>query len=607
MMKARGWDWNWLLVAGISLFAMGPFFAPGYFWGAHDARHNVYFLFLFDRAFRDGVWWPRWLPDFTFGYGYPFFNIYGPLASFLGEFFHLVGGLDFVASVEAVFILSILASGLGMYGFARDWGGRAAGLVAATAYVYMPYHLLDLYVRAALAESVALAFIPFVLWGCRASVMRPRWAVVCGTALAYAGLMLTSHLVTFIFTPFLILYVVILGLVRLNREEPLREVSAESALPLLANWARQAFAPGLALALGLGLSAIFWLPAWAEFRYVRQDQWYGGRYDYRDDFVYFHQLFSPTWGFGVSGPGPDDPVGFGLGVVPVTLALLGLGIAGRTPRAEDARWDLRFFWFFLVMGVFLTMGASAPLWEALSPIRYAQFPWRYLTYTTVALACLSAANLVGRREAEALLPALFLSALLLLGSYPYLRGEIREPAEGPVSLAGLMRFMQSADEMTGATIWVTERPHWSPMADVIMAGGEITSRVDYSREADKSLIVGSVGISAVHEELYFRAAGPGKRIIFNHFYYPGWRAYLLDKEHGQPVRELPVEPQGPLGRITVEVPAGEGWMLLRFEDTPVRVAGKAISGLTIGLLAVGWVIRWWLRRAKGRVPMEEMP
>ena len=593
-MKARSFDWNWLLVVGLSLFAVGPFLAPGYFWGAHDARHNVYFLFLFDRVFRDGIWWPRWLPDFTFGYGYPFFNIYGPLAYFVGEAFHLIGGLDFVAAVEAVFILSIVASGLGMYGFARSWGGRGAGLVAAVAYVYLPYHLFDLYVRMALAESVALAFIPFVFWGCRELVMHPRWATIFGTALAYAGLMLTSQLVTFIVTPPLIFYIAILGLVRLNREQPLREVSPQSALPLLAHLTRQGFVPGLALALGLGLSAIFWLPALTEFPYVRQDQWYGGRYDYRDDFVYFHQLFSPAWGFGISGPGPDDPVGFGLGAVPMILSLMGLGIAWRGREAAGARWDLRFAWGLLLLGAFLTLEVSAPLWEWLSPIRFAQFPWRYLTYTTLALASLSAAIVAGRRPAT--FPALFLSALLIVGSYPYLRGEVREPAEGPVSLAGLMRFMQSADEMTGATAWVTERPHWSPMADVIIAGGEITSRVDYSRESDKSLIVGSVGLSAVHEELYFRAESPGKRVIFNHFYYPGWRAYLLDKEHGRPVRELAVEPQGPLGRMTVEVPAGEGWMILRFEDTPVRVAGKALSGLMVVFLALGWVIRWVGRR-----------
>jgi len=75
-----------LLTLLLTVFALGPLLQPGYFWGAHDARHNVYFLFEFDRSIQDGIWYPRWAPDFTFGYGYPFFNIYGPLAYYVGDF-----------------------------------------------------------------------------------------------------------------------------------------------------------------------------------------------------------------------------------------------------------------------------------------------------------------------------------------------------------------------------------------------------------------------------------------------------------------------------------------------------------------------------------------
>jgi uncharacterized membrane protein len=51
-------------------------------------------LYEFDQAIRDGVWYPRWSPDFAFGYGYPFFNIYGPLSFYVVNVsFH---GLDIV-------------------------------------------------------------------------------------------------------------------------------------------------------------------------------------------------------------------------------------------------------------------------------------------------------------------------------------------------------------------------------------------------------------------------------------------------------------------------------------------------------------------------------
>jgi hypothetical protein len=92
----------------LSLPVIGPLLQPGYFWGGHDARHSVYFLHQFDKVIRDGVWYPRWIPDMAFGYGYPFFNVYGPLSSYAGEVFHLAG-LDIVTSVKIIFGLSAIS------------------------------------------------------------------------------------------------------------------------------------------------------------------------------------------------------------------------------------------------------------------------------------------------------------------------------------------------------------------------------------------------------------------------------------------------------------------------------------------------------------------
>ena len=94
----------------------------------------------------------------------------------------------------------------------------------------------------------------------------------------------------------------------------------------------------LAIGIGLGVSAIFWMPAILENSFVRADQWLAGDYDYHDDFVYLHQLFSPYWGFGTSGPGPNDGVGFQLGAVPLALAFLSLGALRGIRRPEARRW-----------------------------------------------------------------------------------------------------------------------------------------------------------------------------------------------------------------------------------------------------------------------------
>ncbi|MEZ4830988.1 MAG: hypothetical protein R2873_03120 [Caldilineaceae bacterium] len=278
-----------------------------------------------------------------------------------------------------------------------------------------------------------------------------------------------------------------------------------------------------------------------------------------------------------------------------------------------------------------------------SVLQFAQFPWRWLPITVLCLAVLAA---FVAEDAPGASPRLTLSTLALvsvaiLGSYPLLQVQITEPAEGPVGLAALMRFQRDADEMTGSTAWVRQIPSWSSIAEHYVveldeAGLPVTpieSIVDYEAVDYVHIAVGSVRHNTVMEEVYF-CTEPGERpgdctprgdqtITFNHFYYPGWRAYLLTGRNGDIVEELPVVPEGcllpeevtsgvdgvacpsfpsyteeaarvalstrdsVLGRMVVPVPAmGEGFILLRYEDTPARTIGQWIS---MGSLAV-WVL-----------------
>ena len=609
-----------VLVLLLALLPIAPLFQPGYFWDAHDARHSVYFLFELDRGIQDGILFPRWQPDFAFGYGYPFFNIYGPLSSYVGEAFHLLG-FGFAGSVKIVFGLSVVASGLAMYGFVRQALGRRAGLVAAVAYMVIPYRLVDIYVRAALAEAVAYVFVPLVLWGAWSAIRRPRLSGMLGLALAYAALVLTHPLTALLLTVVLVFYAAALALARVNESQSLRGLTRGSILPLLGHLGN-VLAPVVAgIGLGLGLSAFFVLPAMTENRFVRVDQWYGGRYAWGGDFVEFSQLFSPQWGFGTSVPGPDDGMSFQLGAVPVALALIAVAGMGRrrgirparesgsTAAALQGRGGARLIVFFACLaavGVFLMLGVSAPVWQALPLVRLVQFPWRLLSLAVVALSFLCGAVLWRSRTEnwQPGLAATFLVALLVLGSLPYMRAEM---SERDVSLAGLYQFQQSSDEMTGSTAWVKTVPRWSAMADVIMAGKRVISKVDYG------LLYQQPGVEAqtlelhTNRELMEYLAPEGALITFDTFYYPGWRAYLLHPETNAVVRELAISQRGELGLITVEVPAGIWRVLLRFEDTPVRRAAKVVSWVTVALCAALLAIRGLLRRgksARGSGPVE---
>jgi len=631
------WRDNFLWLALLlSLFAMAPFLLPGYFWGANDARHHVYFLFEYDRVVQDGIWWPRWSPDFAFGYGYPFFNIYGLLSHFLGELLVHFFDFSYTAAVEAIFVLSIGASAMAMYAFIRSWQGREAGLVAAVVYTYIPYHLFNLYVRANLSESMALLWLPLCLWSVRQAVRQPDYRWLVGIALSYAGLMLTSNLIVVLFTPLLGLYAILLVLVY-SRPSVMAALAPESITPRqrlrltllnpgwwqerIRTWGSTALLPGLGLAAGVGLSAIFWLPMIIERNDVRVDQWFDGRYNFRGHFVYFFQLFSPQWGFGVSEAGPDDLVGFQLGIAPLFLAAMGIILLWHSVRRE--RWEIA---CFAAVGSVTTLFAltwGAPLWELPlvgGVLQFAQFPWRWLSITILCLSVLSGLPFHKRLVSTnryLTLPLLSTILVVMLASYSYLQVQISEPIEGPVSLAGLMRFQQSADEMTGSTAWVKEIPTWSAAADYYISQdqrGEPVQAVDSLLDTTapgfdyETLGGGTVAHSTVMEEVYFctdynreeKRCSPrdDKVLVFNQFYYPGWRAYLLDGEHGTPLQTLEVIPEttGTLGRITVPVPpVGEGYILLRFEDTPPRTIGKAITWSTLLLLIAGAIGVVWQR------------
>ncbi len=661
-----------LLVILFSALAAAPLLKPGYFWGAHDARHDVYFIFQYLRAMDDGHWLARWAPEFSFGYGYPFFLIYGPLTSFLGSLLVKFAGLGYTQAVELLFGLAILASGLAMYGFVRSWLGRNAGLVAAVAYVFIPYRLVEVYVRASLAEYVALIWLPLILWSVRAAFESTRPTIIAhsplptphsplpallATALAFGGLMVTSNLVALIFVPLLALYGLLLLLNRLNDEQPFRSLSKESLLPLIANTIRIGASPALGLALGLMLSAFFWVPALAEGGLVNQDQWYGGYYEPEQHFVYPHQLFATDWGFGISQPGPDDAaqgaLSFQIGLAPLTLAIVSLiGLAALWPAR---RREILLLWLWLLLAIFLMLPISGWAWQHVGLVRFAQFPWRWLMIAALPLAVLAGSAALLRADAvragragsglgdgdqscqsnqsdkseESLnLSTLALSLLLILGSAGYVRAEtpLPTPQQGPVSYASLMRFEQSSNEMTGAPKWVdlAQRPLWSDMAELYVRAdtpplrpdasqeeqaaaiarqaAAVKTKVDYSQvPQNETLAVDSRELGSAHERIWVHSGEPGQKITFNIHWFPGWRAYVLDGERGQIVAELPVEREdGPLARVVVPVPQGDSFVLLRFEDTPVRTLGQAIAAvgwlIFAGLVILVLVIAIWRRR-----------
>jgi hypothetical protein len=86
----------------------------------------------------------------------------------------------------------------------------------------------------------------------------------------------------------------------------------------------------------------------------------------------------------------------------------------------------------------------------------------------------------------------------------------------------------------------------------------------------------------------------GTALRFYTYYFPGWRVYL----DGERLPDSALRPEGVHGLLTVDVPAGEHHVLLRWGDTPLRLIGKALTLLCLALAVALVVVPPVLRRRK---------
>ncbi|MCS6908963.1 MAG: 6-pyruvoyl-tetrahydropterin synthase-related protein, partial [Anaerolineales bacterium] len=221
-----------------------------------DGPFHLYRAVQLGALLEAGHWFPRWAPHMAQGYGFPFFNFYAPLSSYFVVLLHRLG-LEYPAALKVAFALAIWLAGCAAFLSARTHWGERAGLVAGVAYLFAPYLAYDVLFRANFAETLAFVWPPLILWALQ--------------KLAEAGERMNRRLPSFLLLPFCYTALILT-----------HNIFALIASPLFAGylamqaWQRRSWAVliqgGLALALGIGLTTYFWLPALAERGLVHSDR-----------------------------------------------------------------------------------------------------------------------------------------------------------------------------------------------------------------------------------------------------------------------------------------------------------------------------------------------
>jgi hypothetical protein len=252
------------------------------------------------------------------------------------------------------------------------------------------------------------------------------------------------------------------------------------------------------------------------------------------------------------------------------------------------------FWMVSATMVFAMMlPISRPVWDILPPLQAIQFPWRFNTLLTLALATLVALWVTAIKPGVSWISTLSLvivCAIVIGQSMPTLVTYLALAASpGESSMDKMHAQFGSIDEearvkvlSARSAIDVAEyRPRWASPGfyNTPQALRASLERMESSmdRGEGKATIL-SRSPRRIVLAVDMPAAGWVK---LHHFYYPGWRAVTSEA-----ATELPVRPSIPEGLIEVKAGPGSQTIVLELATSMAEWAGWGISGFSIGLLGL---------------------
>lgn len=356
----------------LTLILTWPLFKSGYF--THHDDVQVIRLHQMHACIKDFQIPCRWVPDLGGLYGYPLFNYYGPLPYYFGEIIYLLT-TSLIGTAKIMFGFSFVGSYIFMYLLGKKiWGSQLGGAISGIFYAYAPYHAVDFYVRGAMGEMWALTFVPAIFWATYSFFESAKLKYFLLNAL-FIALLVTSHnLSLMMFLPLIIVFGIVLSLKNKNTT-PLAYFI-------------------ISIIFGLLLSAFYVVPAYLEKGLVHVDTTTMGYFSYTEHFKGLRKLFiERMWGWGASvreiPGGEKDGMSFQIGwihLAAVAFSVLGLILSYKKPIFKKYFWLILFFLATFGLGVFMVHPRSVFIWNLVKPLKYLQFPWRFLMMIIFSLS-----------------------------------------------------------------------------------------------------------------------------------------------------------------------------------------------------------------------------
>ena len=513
---------------------------------SHSSPQNLTWAAQFADQFRAGVVYPRWLPESFDRLGSPTFYFYPPIAFWVDALVSVAtfNALPVSYRLSLSSLLLLWASGLAMHAWLKGQAtSPRVALYGALAYMAAPYHLLDHYYRGAYAEFAAYAVLPLVALAVSRIAEGRRLGPVL-FALAYAALPMahlpTALLISVTALPLYVLY---------------RGWRLGAAGPALGFFLRCA----LGGALGLGLAAVYLVPALALQYWIPSDTFWVAYYHVENWFL----LTPDRW------PQPHDMMriiswfaaAYGVAAVGVVAVLArdGVRLAWRSEAV---------FWALACLLCLLLIAGALPWFWRIPFVAKVQFPWRLMI--VVEFADISTLCLMPWPVRPRMLSFVFVVAIVAL-----------MPGLADMATGIVVRTRVSgvqADSPADLRQFEPAGFPQDPKAAYADLGLEALKDVPAIACAPAPRLCRATGgpFDGVSVEI---DTDTPTTVVLRRFYYPFWRS--------DPA--LPIVATDPLQLVSFMTPAGHHTYRLQRVMVPAEMIGWAISGLSFVLL-LGWAL-----------------
>lgn len=549
------------------------------YFSMHDDQ-QIARLYLLSQGIAQGNLFPRWVGEFGFGFGYPLFNFYPPLAYYVGFLFREVG-FSYVWAAKSMFITFTVIGTFGAYFLSRQLFSRKTSYIVAVLYTYFYYRAVGVYVRGALAEFAAASLLPILFVSVILLYRRNNLRSAFFYGFVFALLILAHPLVAFPSVIFIGLLFLFFFVVVENKKKLFINASVGTAF-------------------AFGLSAFFWLPSMIERQFTLVDTILTGELAaYKLHFVCLSQLWNSPWGYGGSAPGCVDGMTYQLGKVNILLFvasfIVSLGYVVRKRISERIRIHF-FFSFLFLFSVFMMLSVSSFIWDNISFLSYLQFPWRFLAFSGAFIsvtAGLVFEELWKNKKMETIFTVFaIIASIFFVYKYSHYfipqrfitttdqeRTSYQELAWRVSSTSYEFSPKETALKKTiynTSTIDIDENHIPTSSFDVVTGGGTVEELVNLFS----------------HKAYQVKATKP-MVLQINQFNFPGWEALIDGKK-------THINDDNRLHLIQLAVPIGNHRVEIFFRDTAIRTAGNWISIISLIIFIIIVFICYYKKREKSQ-------